>query len=70
MSLPELTSAIEKLPRADKLRLIQLLATDLAKEDGIQRQGADSEYPVWTPLNAFDAADTLPDMLRTDQADA
>jgi len=56
------------LPRADKLRLMQLLIIDLAQEEGIPLLAAEAEYPIWTPLNAFDAADTLLQMLQTHQA--
>ena len=68
MSLTELVPAIRMLPRADKLRLMQLLVIDLAQEEGIPLLAAEAEYPVWTPLNAFDAADTLWQMLQTHQA--
>ena len=68
MSLTELVPAIRMLPRADKLRLMQFLIIDLAQEEGIPLFSADAEYPIWTPLNAFDAADTLLQMLQTHQA--
>ena len=68
MSLTELVPAIRMLPRADKLRLMQFLIIDLAQEEGIPLLAAEAEYPVWTPLNAFDAADTLWQMLQTHQA--
>jgi len=57
------------LPRADKLRLMQFLVIDLAQEEGVPLLAADAEYPVWTPLNAFDAADTLLQMLKTHQGE-
>ena len=69
MSLTELFSAIKMLPRADKLRLMQFLVIDLAQEEGIPLLSADAEYPIWTPLNAFDAADTLLQMLKMPQAE-
>jgi hypothetical protein len=69
MSLTELFPAIKMLPRADKLRLRQFLVIDLAHEEGIPLLSADAEYPIWTPVNAFDAADTLLQMLQTHQAD-
>ena len=69
MSLTELFPAISRLPRADKLRLMQFLVVDLAHEEGIPLFSADAEYPMWTPLNAFDAADTLLQMLQTHQAE-
>jgi hypothetical protein len=67
MSLTELFPAIKVLPRADKLRLMQFLVIDLAQEEGVPLLAADAEYPVWTPLNAFDAADTLLQMLKMHQ---
>ena len=69
MSLTELFPAITMLPRADKLRLMQFLVIALAQEEGVPLLAADAEYPIWTPLNAFDAADTLLQMLKTHQAD-
>ena len=69
MSLSELFPAIKTLPRADKLRLMQFLVIDLAQEEGIPLLSADAEYPIWTPLNAFDAADTLLQMLKPPQAE-
>ena len=67
MSLTKLFPAIKVLPRADKLRLMQFLVIDLAQEEGVPLLAADAEYPVWTPLNAFEAADTLLQMLKTHQ---
>ena len=69
MSLTELFPTIKMLPRADKLRLMQFLVIDLAQEEGVPLLSADAEYPIWTPLYAFDAADTLLQMLQTPQAD-
>jgi hypothetical protein len=68
MSLTELFPAIKMLPRADKLRLMQFLVIDLAQEEGVPLLAADAEYPIWTPLNAFEAAETLLQMLQTHQA--
>ena len=69
MSLTELFPAIKMLPRTDKLRLMQFLVIDLAQEEGIPLLFAEAEYPIWTPLNAFEAADTLLQMLQTPQAE-
>jgi hypothetical protein len=68
MSRTELFPAIKMLPRADKLRLMQFLVIDLAQEEGVPLLAADAEYPIWTPLNAFEAADTLLQMLPTYEA--
>jgi hypothetical protein len=69
MSLTELFPDIKMLPRADKLRLMQFLVVALAQEEGIPLLSADIEYPIWTPLHAFDAADTLLRMLQTHQGE-
>ena len=64
MSLTELFPTVKQLPRADKLRLIQFLVVDLAHEEGISLFTAGAEYPIWTPLNAFSAAETLMRLLE------
>jgi hypothetical protein len=66
MSINELLPILQELPRSDKLRLIQFLAVELAKEDNIALLDADHEYPVWSPYNAIDAADTLLELLAQD----
>ena len=64
MSVTDLFATAKMLPRADKLRLMQFLVIDLAHEEGVPLLAADSGYPVWTPLNAFEAAGTLSQMLQ------
>ncbi len=59
--LAELIPEAKSLSRVDKLRLIQLLAEDLAGNEGGGIE-ADQSYAVWSPDRAFDAADV---MLRT-----
>lgn len=68
MSLTELFPDIKLLPRADKLRLMQFLVVELAQEEGVPLLTAGTEYPVWTPINAFSAAETLMKMLETHKA--
>lgn len=62
-SLAELLPDLKGLSRADRLRLLQVLVSDLAAEEGVPRLEAGAEYPVWSPYDAFEAADTLRDML-------
>jgi len=68
MSLAELLPNVQLLPRADKLRLMQLLVVDLAQEEGIPLLTSGAEYPLWTPLAAFDAAETIRKMLEDHKA--
>lgn len=65
MILDELLPALRDLNRADKLRAIQYLAAELAKEENLSLD-ANVEYPVWTPVDAFEAAKALSDILKAD----
>jgi hypothetical protein len=69
MSFDELLPALRELNRADKFRAMQFLVVELAKEEGAFLN-ADSDYPVWSPYNAFDAADTLLDALKLENKHA
>jgi len=68
MTLNELLPSLHALPRADKLRLIQLLAADVASEDGIAGANGDTTYPVWSPHEALDGAATLLRVLEQEKA--
>jgi hypothetical protein len=67
MPLVELMSQIQELPKIDKLRLMQFLATELVKEEDANFFVADREYPVWSPYNCSDAANVLMDLLAAKQ---
>lgn len=67
MLLTELIPKVKLLPHADKLRLLQLLVTELAEED-VALLSPNREYPIWTPLNTFGAAETLMKMLENHKA--
>ncbi len=64
MSLVEILPDIQSLPRADKLRLIQFLAQELAEAEAPPSFTAGQSYPVWSPDQAFAAAETLLQTLR------
>ncbi len=68
MTLTDLYPSVKTLKRADKLRLMQFLVIDLAQEEGVPLLAADAEYPIWTPIDAFEAADILYQMLQNHQA--
>jgi len=65
--ITELLPKVQALPRADKLRLMQFLVFEFAREEGITLLQPDEEYPIWTPYDAFDAADTLLNALKEEQ---
>lgn len=58
MTVSELLPALNHLNRADKLRVMQHLVTELAGEEQAHFTGG-TDYPVWSPHTAFDAADAL-----------
>lgn len=67
MPLTQLMSQIQELPKIDKLRLMQFLATELVKEEDSNFFVANQEYPVWSPYNCSEAANVLMDLLATKQ---
>ncbi len=68
MSLVELLPTVQALPHADKLRLVQLLIADIAREDGVPHVEAGNRLPIWSPYSAFDAAATLQKALEVEGA--
>ncbi len=58
-ALPDLLPAIRSLSKADKLRVIELLAGDLAREENTPLLRPGASYEVWTPIDAFEAAAIL-----------
>lgn len=56
--LSEVIPEAKSLSRVDKLRLIQLLAEELAGDEGSDIK-ANQSYAVWSPDSAFHAADLM-----------
>ena len=67
MLITELLPKVQALPRADKLRLMQFLVFELAREEGVTLLQPNEDYPIWTPYNAFDAATSLLNALKEEQ---
>lgn len=67
-----LVPTLQSLSRADKIRAIQLLAAELAREEerapAIPPLPAGASFPIWTPLDAFGAAATLFEELQKAEA--
>jgi hypothetical protein len=58
MVLSELLTDLRKLNRADKLYVIQVLVSELSQQEADLIK-ADQSYPVWSPYDAFEAADVM-----------
>ena len=65
MGINELAPILTGLDRADKLRVIQLLIQELAKEEGALL--SDNSYPIWSPFASFEAADILIEALNEER---
>jgi hypothetical protein len=63
MSVTELLPTFHELNRADKLVVTQFLINELAQEETPLLENGKS-YPVWSPHNAFEAAEALQKMLE------
>lgn len=63
----QLVPTLHVLSRRDKLRVMQFLLSELAEEDGVDLLTANQAYPVWTPLQADSAAETLLHVLAEDK---
>jgi hypothetical protein len=67
MSFMEMLPEVRALSQIDKLRLIQLLAEDLAQAEETSLLAAGQTYPVWSPDRAYDAAAVLLRELETER---
>jgi hypothetical protein len=65
MTLNEVLSEAQALSRADKLRLIRVLAHELEHEEGLIEPNR--SYPIWSPDQAFSAAAVLLEALNEHQ---
>jgi hypothetical protein len=59
MSIAEWLPKLQALPRSEKLQLIHLLVADLAREEGVPLLDVGTNYPVWSPHQAYGAAAAL-----------
>ena len=66
MSLSELIPLVDSLSKSDKLSLFKLLAVQIPDAE-LQIIFSASEYPVYSPYHATEAADILMQMIQDDQ---
>ena len=67
MSLAELLPKLQELSRADQLRVIEFLASQLSKQETISLLEDGLNYEVWSPYDACEAANVLGKMLEEDK---
>ncbi len=66
MSLTEVLRDVQALSHLDKIRLIQILAQGLEREEAALID-PDRSYPIWSPDQAFTAAAALLQALEDDK---
>jgi hypothetical protein len=66
MSLTEIIPLVNNLSQPDKLSLFKLLAAQVPDAQ-LQAIFSASEYPVWSPYDATEAANILMQMIQDDQ---
>jgi hypothetical protein len=66
MSLTELIPLINNLSQGEKLSLFKLLAAQIPDAE-LQVIFSASEYPVWSPYDATEAANILMQMIQDDR---
>jgi hypothetical protein len=66
MALTELLPVLRQLSRGDKWRAMQFLVSELAKDEEVLL-ASEPAYPVWSPYDAFDAAESLLTVLEADR---
>lgn len=59
----ELLTTLRGLNRSDKFYIMQVLISELAQQE-TDLIKPDQSYPVWSPYDAFEAADTMLKVLQ------
>ena len=63
----ELISTLKELNRSDKFQIVQILISELAQQE-TDLIKPDLAYPVWSPYDAVEAADTMLKVLNAAKA--
>ena len=66
MTTADLFPTLRGLSRAEKLKVMQFLIAELAKEEEPTLQ-AGATYSLWSPLNSHEAAHKLSQLLESDR---
>jgi CheY-like chemotaxis protein len=69
MTVTELFPTLRNLPRADKLKVMQFLVTELAQEEEPALQHG-ATYEIWSPFDSHEAAHKLAQLLEAEPPQA
>lgn len=66
MTITEVLPTLKALNRKDKIRAIQYLANEVAKEENVFfEEGKD--YEIWSPFESYEAANQLKTLLEENE---
>ena len=65
MSIADVLPKLKELDRKDKIRAIQFLANEVAKEELLFEEG--KVYECWSPFDSSDAAKQLNELLEKEE---
>ena len=68
MTLVDLIPELQALPRPEKLWVIQMMAAEVAREEGVDPPSRGQEHPVWSPFDAYEGAAVLIRTLKEEKA--
>jgi hypothetical protein len=66
MTVTEVLPTLRQLNRADKIRVVQFLVNEIAREEEIFFEEGKS-YPVWSPFESHKAAEQLVNLLEEEK---
>lgn len=69
MVIAELFPTLKNLSRADKLKVMQFLISELAQEEDLNLKSG-ATYTVWSPLNSHEASHQLAQLLESEHPTA
>lgn len=67
MTTAELFLTLKSLPRLEKLKVMQFLIMELARDEEPSLQSG-ATYSLWSPLNSHEAAHQLAELLESEQS--
>ena len=66
MTITEVLPKLKELDRKDKIRAIQFLVNEVAKEEEIVFEESKT-YEIWSPFDSFEAAEQLQKMIDEEE---
>ena len=67
MSTPELLAQLSQLSRNEKVKMMQFLTAELAKEEDLKSLDNGVVYRAWSPYDYADAAQKLMSLLEQEE---